>query len=438
MNSLTRRTSFVSRRSSWLAATSAVVLAFATPTFAADLDIKPTSESWTGVYVGAAVGAGAGSTTLDAGSGVFELDGIGAEGVLWSAALGYDYQVNARWVVGGMLDYTGSSIETTLGGSITGTGSAGYDLTADHAFSILGRAGYLTGPDTLVYGLAGYTRQYYSGGLFVSGLGSTSYEFDTGGLTVGAGIENRIGNNMSVKLEYRYTDFDDVDIIPTFLGTDTVSHTVRLGLNYKFGMEGGAEPEMSAIAYDWTGFLIGIEAGLGANVTSFDINAGPLNADFTGLSGEGGTIGLRVGYDHQINDTWVVGAQFAGRLTNMDVEAELNLGGGAAAAIDEQYQFALTGRVGYLTTPDTMWYALAGYQWSSIDFNVLGATLGSIDREGFVVGAGVETALTENLSIGLEYRYVDYNDVDIIGAGVADALTSSHTGMLSLNYKFRP
>ncbi|MEL6735167.1 MAG: outer membrane beta-barrel protein, partial [Pseudomonadota bacterium] len=300
------------------------------------------------------------------------------------------------------------------------------------------------GPDTLVYGLAGYTWQNYSGGLTVNDDGGAqvlggSYEFDTGGLTVGAGIENRIGNNMSVKLEYRYTDFDDVDIIPGFLGTDTVSHTVRLGLNYKFGMDGGAEPDMQAIAYDWTGFLIGIEAGLGANVTSFDINAGPLNADFTGLSGEGGTLGLRVGYDHQINDTWVVGAQFAGRLTNMDVEAQLNLGGfGAGAAIEEQYQYALTGRVGYLTTPDTMWYALAGYQWSSIDFNVLGATLGSIDREGFVVGAGVETALTENLSIGLEYRYVDYNDVDIIGAGVADALTSSHTGMLSLNYKFRP
>ncbi|MEL6968309.1 MAG: outer membrane beta-barrel protein [Pseudomonadota bacterium] len=429
----------------------ALALSLATSsTLAADLDVPPAQNGWTGGYLGVAIGAGASSTDLNASLNLDDtpisagLSGIGAEGLLWSAALGVDYQTSPRWVVGGMIDYTGSSIASTLNFAVP-PASGGYDLTADHSFSVLARAGYLSGPDTLIYLLGGYTWQNYSGALSLTnvidtGTQTTSYNFSLDGLTVGAGIENRLGNGLSAKLEYRFTDFEDVGIIPGFLTASPNSHTVRLGLNYKFGYDRGAVPDASAIAYNWTGFLVGIEAGAGINVTEFNVDAGGGNGgSFNGLSGEGGTLGVRVGYDHQFNERWVGGLQASARLSNMNPEATLSVGGPPlTASIDEEYQFALTARAGYLTTQDTMWYALAGYQWSSIDFNVLGGSVGSVDRDGLVLGLGVETALTDSVTVGLEYRYVDYEDFDILGAGIADAATSSHSAMVSLNYKFRP
>ncbi|MEM8751020.1 MAG: outer membrane beta-barrel protein [Pseudomonadota bacterium] len=423
------------------------LLALAPAASAADLDVAVKADSWSGAYVGVAIGAGGAVNELEApfGPGITaSLDGIGAEGYQFSGGIGYDYQFNSRVVFGLMADYTWSNIETDLGVTIDGLGSGGYDLEADNAFSILGRVGALSGPDTLIYGLAGYSYQSFDGSLGIfddvgDPVFGTSYDFDLNGLTIGAGIENRIGNGLALKLEYRYTSFENVDIIPGFLSANPTFHTVRLGLNYRFGADGN-QPDVAAIPYDWTGFLFGIEGGAGTNVTElYGGIPGAGSGSFDGLGASGGTVGLRIGYDYQFANNFVAGVQVAGRLSRQDFEINVNTPGGdvGLAELSESYQFSVTGRLGYTATPDTLWYVLGGYTWGETDLGIFSTDITSFDREGYTVGVGVETALSQNITAGLEYRFTQYDDNGILPP-IVNAENSSHAAMFSLNYKFRP
>jgi len=65
------------------------------------------------------------------------------------------------------------------------------------------------------------------------------------GWTVGAGVEGKITNNWSAKLEYLYMDFDSFragtftlapgSLISANVDTHFRDHVLRVGLNYAFG-----------------------------------------------------------------------------------------------------------------------------------------------------------------------------------------------------------
>lgn len=70
--------------------------------------------------------------------------------------------------------------------------------------TVAGRLGYLVTPDTLAYGLLGYTWTDFEGTLtseFEPANGS--YSFDVEGLTFGGGVKTRLTSNLTGKLEYR-------------------------------------------------------------------------------------------------------------------------------------------------------------------------------------------------------------------------------------------
>lgn len=53
------------------------------------------------------------------------------------------------------------------------------------------------------------------------------------GFFVGGGVEQVLSRNVSLKFEYRFSDYDDVTVAGTKF--DNEVHSVRLGVNYKFG-----------------------------------------------------------------------------------------------------------------------------------------------------------------------------------------------------------
>lgn len=95
-------------------------------------------------------------------------------------------------------------------------------------------AGKLINPDTLVYGLIGYTYlkldvdAALTGGNYYYNYQTKGYNFaehynanldmpdELHGLTLGAGLQRRISPTMSFKVEYRYTDLDDDDVSGKF------------------------------------------------------------------------------------------------------------------------------------------------------------------------------------------------------------------------------
>ena len=197
--------------------------------------------SWTGCSVGVAGGVSVNHSKNDltAPGLAVVIDGLSADGHVLAIGAGCDYQLD-RIVVGLFGDYDFGKTEfqttATLGGL-----NAGITAAVRDSWTIGGRAGFLTTPDTLLYGLVGWTNARTDDIALTTNAGF-NLALDPGkldGMTVGGGIETRLSKNISAKLEYRYTQFDRVEI-PVIaglaLGQENDMHTVRVGLNYRFDL----------------------------------------------------------------------------------------------------------------------------------------------------------------------------------------------------------
>ncbi len=393
---------------------------------------------WTGFHVGIGGGYGAVNHRLAvdaAGFGdVLSFSGIGGEGGLFTAEGGYDYQFSSNFVAGIMGDYTYSGIGTEL--DVNFPIDANFTLDASHSFSVLGRLGWLANPDTLIYGLVGWTWTEFEGDLNIGG-GGTSYSFDLDGLTVGAGIETRFTPNITGKLEYRYTDYEDNSLIsgPAFgtvldLYNDTSMQTIRAVVSYRFGNPGGYVTPVAdysvASAANWSGFRVGAGGGYGFinHELSLDVDPDGTQASLDGISGEGGLFTVEVGYDHQFSNNFVAGVQFDYTGSSVETVAELDLGvpGFTGYRLEASDSYTVAGRLGYLVTPETLVYGLAGWTWTDFEQDILVVTgtpvfTNDFDADGFTVGAGIETVLAENFTGKLEYRYTDYGKLNVFDDG---------------------
>jgi outer membrane immunogenic protein len=168
--------------------------------------------SWTGFYVGAAVGVGIGSTDIES-----ELD-IGLKGAQGIVSVGYDRQLNDRVVVGLFADYAFGDVDGNLGE---------LNLAISNQWGIGGRLGFLVTQSSLWYATAGWTRADFD-----LSAGGDSIGDSIDGFFIGGGVEQVLSRNVSLKLEYRFSSYDDVNIDGGKFENDV--HSVRLGFNYKF------------------------------------------------------------------------------------------------------------------------------------------------------------------------------------------------------------
>ncbi|MEW9808022.1 outer membrane protein [Mesorhizobium marinum] len=403
-------------------AASAVAIASAVHAADAVVEEAPVAGyNWGGFYVGLGVGAGANVARLS-GLGGGYLDGFGAEGVFGELTVGYDYMVSPRFLFGALADVHYSGVETRLGSDASASDTYGFDLGL--------RAGYLLTPSTLGYMLGGYAWQKGEIDGFM-GPGS-DLDSDRDGYFLGVGVETAVAGNWTLKTEYRFTQFgtnnllEDLGAPDGIFDSDVSSHTFRVGANYRFGMNNGGGASFEVPAYNWTGFYVGGALGAGAGVYE-------LGGEFNGLGGEGIFGELNVGYDHDFGN-WVAGVQVDGRYSG--ISTEISMGGGSIS-LDADYGFDILARAGLKMSETTLAYALAGYSWQHFEFDVpsiIGDGL-DWDSSGFSVGGGLETAVTENVSLNLEYRYSQYDSEDFDG-GPDGIEPSFHTVRVGAKYKF--
>ena len=98
--------------------------------------------------------------------------------------------------------------------------------------------------------------------------------------------------------------------------------------------------------------------------------------------------------------------------------------------------FAVTGRVGWLATPETLFYGKAGpawlrmtpnsAYWNATTPNAVAATTFS----GYQVGGGVETYVTSNISVRAETVYT-YTGRELIFNGVVPSEFTIRPSILS-------
>jgi len=258
----------------------ASVVAFIQIASAADLPVKapapvlPPPYSWTGFYVGGNIGYSWGNTDSTvlipnlalAGFGSFT-DSLKPDGVIGGVQIGYNWQVDPRWVLGVEADFQGSGQKDSTSFSrsftlpiiigdfpVTGTGTFSHEAKLEWFGTVRGRVGYILWNNGMVYATGGlaYGRIESSVSaaltLTVGGASATSSatfsDSDTKlGWTVGAGVEGQMfaSRNWTWKVEYLYMDLGTVDrsfIHPTFgpvsTSTSLTDNIVRFGINYRF------------------------------------------------------------------------------------------------------------------------------------------------------------------------------------------------------------
>lgn len=256
-------------------------------------------------------------------------------------------------------------------------------------------------------------------------------------------METAIGRNLTLKGEYRYSDYGSVDILQAFggpaglLDIDSSTHTFHLGLNYRFNGDSGNAVAFETPAYDWNGLTVG--GALGAGAVVHEINVPPLaGLSFNGLGGEGIFGEASLGYDRTFG-SFVAGvsvdARYSGIKSTLDVP-----GAPLSAEASADYGFDVVGRVGMLVNQSTLAYALGGYSWQHFDVDSSFGPIVDFGKSGFTVGAGVEAALSERLTANIEYRYADYSSEDLsplLGApaGSIGIDPSTHTVRAGVKYK---
>jgi outer membrane immunogenic protein len=233
--------------------------------------------TWNGIYIGAHAGYGwssldgqltyndpvnfPGITASDVFANVNQ--SIDGDGWFGGAQIGFNYlSSGVLWGLETDVSWTGmdgSGTFTNIPGDMTWTISNDIDAFG----TIRARFGFLANPSTLLYLTGGAAWGKIESDQVVAyppfaptDLGAVASASETKwGWTIGGGAEWAFDNNWSFKAEYLYVDLGSVD--NAFRGTNFVAdppiphttdsfpadldfHTIRVGLNYRFG--GREEP----------------------------------------------------------------------------------------------------------------------------------------------------------------------------------------------------
>jgi opacity protein-like surface antigen len=213
--------------------------------------------------------------------------------------------------------------------------------------TVRGRLGVLVTPDVVAYGTGGfvYGEIEHHGVISPISVGNQYFIDRTtrAGWAAGAGIEARLGGNVTGKIEYLHMDFGRYSALATNIGNATPVNVVfnsrisedlvRLGLNYKFSpVMFYATSETTALRaakldkafvprrqfayapWSWAGFYFGANGGYSASKLSNDVVANdallgtPLFATSATTTVKGAFGGVQTGYNWQWGP-WVAGLE---------------------------------------------------------------------------------------------------------------------------------
>jgi outer membrane immunogenic protein len=208
------------------------------------------------------------------------------------------------------------------------------------------------------------------------------------------------------------------------------------------------------VAYNWTGFYAGVNAGFGFGRDLTNLNAPGVLGETTRASALGALGGGQIGYNWQFGD-FGLGNIVLGVETDIQgagLTSDRTCGNALCGPdIGVQYSQKLDwfgtarGRIGVATGPVLSYvtggFAYGGVQTGFHDIATGASTNFSDTRSGWTIGSGVEAALGGNWTGKIEYLYLDLGTQSGLGAFPGDptsALSSEireHIFRLGLNYR---
>ena len=197
------------------------------------------AQDWDGFYGGLTLGY-ANHDTTHSFSNLAPSGDSSPDGALYGGFVGYSFQ-SGRTVYGAEMDFEGSSASGSYT-NLTGSTSGGQvDLNWQGSLrAVLGYSGNLGSYPALFYATAGYAYGDFDFQGGPSAAPNNAYSDSLDGWTIGAGIDTRLANNLSLRTEYRYTDYGTASgfLAPAFptvtMPVDVKQHAVRIGLRWEF------------------------------------------------------------------------------------------------------------------------------------------------------------------------------------------------------------
>ncbi|MDF2529428.1 MAG: hypothetical protein K0Q57_308 [Gammaproteobacteria bacterium] len=366
-------------------------------------------------------------------------------------------------------------------------GSAGVNnnlKTSPLAFGIDLRPGYVIAPNTLLYGKIGAVYSHISwesnltnlteigGDPLVSVPLNLSTSTTRLAYQFGLGLERYMTNDLSLRLEYTYTDYGRLSVNGSTNFIDGVTQlqsinssnvlvtdsSVMLGMNYYFDrLNSLTDSGQSTLAdIDWNGFYIGGGVGAGRMQTHQSVNVGsslgstsgdlesyPINsnADEADSHAAGS---LYFGYGRAWQSFYLgaeafaegVGASSSGSNYNdyislLPGNSNYFLSTENDVAKVDPLAFGIALRPGYLISPSTLLYAKVGAMLAHTSWQVNATGSGSVSGQAWSIpyslsdssthlayqlGLGVEQYLTNKISLRLEYAFTDYGTFSLNGS----------------------
>ncbi|WP_417307974.1 outer membrane protein [Devosia sp.] len=198
-----------------------------------------------------------------------------------------------------------------------------------------------------------------------------------------------------------------------------------------------------AQAQDMSGFYAGIHAGAAMGTLSGNVTANNGSGVLADADSLGPVAGVQLGYNFATGSDLLIGAELSASFGHAsDSQTLENFGNASIPRYVERELTGLAlaqGKFGW-STGDLSLYGLAGV---AVATGTLSDTEGSASYSGdtfyngWTLGAGIDLALTENVSIGAAYNYVDLSATDTEPTGtIVEQELDSHIGKLVLNYHF--
>ena len=246
-------------------------------------------------------------------------------------------------------------------------------------------------------------------------------------------MAHRLSEQLSLRADLRYHWFDRTWDVGGLTGDSDPDDFAKLedvalatiGLSYRFSGSETSEPARAAPKpVDWSGAYAGVSTGYGRAYLDSVFDTGEIGApgdvDDSVTGGQfdprGALAGVHVGYNHMI-DQLVVGVEAGWSWTDIDdrrFDPDGEIGGTDNAQFDVQSLGSLRARVGY-ASGRTLFYGSGGLAVLDAEYTVEDPEGGLVDRGaldiwelGYVVGAGLEHAVSDRLSIKLDGLYYGF------------------------------
>lgn len=371
------------------------------------------------------------------------LDGIGQQNFIANIQADYEFKLNNQFglMFGATVDLNDSEL-LKLNGKFRNLPSKDFTVTEKNHFSLFVAPTYQLNDSTLGFVKLAYHRSKVEmenninwPNQFTSWSRGSSKTLN--GYGVGLGLRSHLFNNIYANLELQRVMYSTDSIVTADLGTGTTIGS--FGLSYSFH----DEKKPTLLSNNSSGKFNGLSIGLSGLLKSSSIKT---TATFGGESGTFDSVGQQnlgagifTDYAFRVSDRalFLVG----GTYDLNDSESFKISGHGSEAKVKEKKHYSIFIAPAYQMSQNSLGYLKLAYHQAEFEnINSLTRTLlgnantrYSKDFNGYGIGLGFRTLITDNFYGNLEVQRVFYGKEDIYPATFD---VSSTIGSLGLSYKF--